>query len=141
MSTDANKALVRRYIEELWNNRDLSVVDEIISPTYLFHSQSAPADLDGPDGVRKHFAMITAAFPDVQFTIEDLIAEGDKVVVLWTGRSTHQGDYMGVAPTGKDLTTVIVAIHRIEDGKLAETWVCWDNLAMLRQLGAFPPPG
>lgn len=141
MSTEANKALVRRYLEELWNNRDLSLADEIVNPTYVFHSQSVPEDLHGTEGVGHMVGMITGAFPDVEFTIEDLVAEGDTVAVRWSALSTHQGDYMGIAPTGKSVTVHLVAIHRVEDGKLAETWVAWDNLAVLRQIGAFPPPG
>ena len=135
MSTEENKALVRRFCEECYNKGDLDVFDEIVDPEWVNHS---------PDGTTMHrddFREMVGSrelFPDMKITIEDMIAEGDKVVVRRTTTGTHKGEFMGIAATGKQVTTSGIVVQRYAAGKLAESWTNNDDLGMLRQLGALP---
>ena len=135
MSTEENKAIIRRYFEELFNQGNLSVADEIIAEGY---QSTLPGVGPGPDGQKQFYQMYQAAFPNLHFTIEDMIAEGDKVVTRWTARATHQGEFQGIAPTGKQVTVSGISIDRIADGKMQETWTNYDQLGMLQQLGVIP---
>jgi len=136
---EANKALVRRIYEEVLNQRNLAVADEVTTLDSLNHE--GPDELrDGPEGVRNVVRMLSAAFPDYHMTIEDMIAEGDKVVVRSTLSGTHQGAFFGIPPTGKTFTQGQIHILRIENGKVAEHWAMRDDLGMMQQLGAIPAP-
>lgn len=132
--SEENKAIVRRFLDELHNKRNLAIVDELAMPNYTGHGGGAST----PEEVKQDASRRAAAFPDIQLTIEDQIAEGDKVVTRWTMRGKHQGEFQGIAPTGKEVTMTGTFIHRIEGGKLAERWVNADQTAMLQQLGAIP---
>jgi steroid delta-isomerase-like uncharacterized protein len=136
MSTEENKALVRRYVED-WNKRNLAAL-EIFAPDYVFHGAFPPGfspDLAG--GKQLRMALWTA-FPDMHATVENLIAEGDKVASRWTLRGTHQGDLMGIPPTGKQVSLTMTSIDRFEAGKCVESWGDADALGFLQQLGAIP---
>ena len=140
MSAEENKALVRRYVEEVVNQRNLDLLDEIFAPDFVEYG----ADTDQVSGVedaKQFFDMLRSGFPDFQGTIEDLFAEGDKVVLRFTFRGTHQGEFMGIAPTGKQVTMPGIDIFRIADGKLVELWGQEDVLGMMQQLGAIPELG
>ena len=140
MSTEANKAFARRLFEEVFNKQNLALAGELLAPGAVSHA--APAGTaDGPEGIRQVVTMLSNAFPDQHTTIEDLIAEGDKVVVSATFSGTHQGAFMGIPPTGKHFTQRQIHILCITDGKLAEHWAVMDDLAMMRQLGMAPTPG
>ena len=136
--SEANIALVRRAFEEVANKGDLAVVDEIIAPDFVRHDLGGGPDLVGPEGVRRLMAAQRAAFPDLQLAIEQLILQGDMAVARYTGRGTHQGPFLGVAPTGKQVTWAGVNLYRIAGGKLAETWQLADMLGIMRQIGAVP---
>jgi predicted ester cyclase len=129
MTPDENKALIRRWIEEVWNKNDYRIVDELIPP-------------DAREGVKQWHAMLHRAFPDAQFTIEEMIAEGDKVVVRWTGAGTHLGEWddgsAKFAPTGKHVTLNGMVIYRIAAGMLVQHWANADDLGVLQQLGVLP---
>ena len=142
MSAEYNKAIVRRWYQEIFAQGNLALSDEICAADYLNHDPSAPPGgwPRGPEGTKAIVATYRGAFPDVQFTIEDQVAEGDKVVTRWTGRGTHTGPLMGMPPTGKSMTVTGISIERIADGKIAETWVNFDALGMLQQLGVAPVP-
>ena len=127
MSAD-NKALVRRYVEEVLNKRNLDLIDDLFAPTFIDHDSSMP-EAKGPAGVKRLAAMVHASFPDLHFTIEDMIAERDKVVYRYSVRGTHQKDFMGIAATGKEITFTGIHIYRVNDGKLQEEWENWDTLA------------
>ncbi len=131
-----NKAVFRRYFEEVLNTGNLDLVDELIARTYVSHYPTGYDFGGGPEGVKQIVTAVRAGFPDVHFTIEDLIAEGDKVVGRWTFRGTHQGDFMGILPTGKKVSVMGIAIYRVARGKIAEAWVAWDSLGLVQQLGA-----
>jgi len=137
MSTEANKALVRRLIEEAWNQGNPDVIDELVSLDYVLHID-APGP-PGREGYKRDVLMHRTAFPDLRFTIEDMVAEGDKVVLRATLRGTHRGEYIGIAPTGKQITLTAISIRRITDGQIAEEWVEMDMLGLMQQLGVAPP--
>lgn len=137
MSAD-NKAVFRRYFEEVLNAGNLALVDDLIARGYVSHYPTGYDFGGGPEGVKQIVSAVRTGFPDVHFTVEDVIAEGDKVVGRWTFRGTHQGDFMGILPTGRKVSVMGIAIYRIARGKIAEAWVAWDSLGLLQQLGAVP---
>ena len=120
MSVEENKAIIRRVFEEALNQGNLAVVDEVFSSNFVDHS--TPDQVPGPRGVKDYFTMVRAGFPNMQVTIDDLIAEGDKVVVGTTWRGTHRGNYEGIASTGKQVIRTLIHIFRLEDGKIVEEW-------------------
>ena len=136
MSTQANKAIVRRLIEEAWNQGNLDVIDELVSPHYVLHID-APGP-GGREGYKQDVVIHRSAFPDLQFTIDDMVAEGDKVVLRATLRGTHQGEYIGIPPTGKAITLTAISIRRIANGQIAEEWVELNMLGLMQQLGVVP---
>src|SRR3712207_716323 len=141
MSKEENKALVRREIEEVFSAQgDLDVADEIFAADYVNHNALSPDPTRGPEGAKEYARMYRNAFPDVQLSIEDQVAEGDKVVTRWIGSGTHQGEMMGIAPTGNRVRVTGITISRIEDGKIVEEWDNFDALGMMQQLGAIPSP-
>ncbi len=139
MSTEENKALSRRLIEEVWNQGNLAVIDELTAPNYVDHDPTGP--IQGPEGMKQFVSMYLTAYPDTHFTIEDQIAEGDRVVTRWTARGTHKGPLMGIPPTGKQVTVAGISIDRVVNGKLVEDWSSYDALGMMQQLGVVPAPG
>ncbi len=140
MSAEENKALVRRYVEEVVNQRNPDLLDEIFAPDFVEYGADTD-QVSGVENLKQSFDMLRSGFPDFQRTIEDLFAEGDKVVLRFTFRGTHQGEFMGIAPTGKQVTMSGIDIFRIADGKVVELWGQEDMLGMMQQLGAIPEPG
>ena len=136
--SETNKALCRRFIEEVWNNRRLSVIDELFAANYTEHNVCGPDFGRGPDSVRKMLNYYLTAFPDAHFTIEDLIVEEDLCALRWTARGTHRGELSGVPPTGKRVTVTGTTVTRIANGKFVESHVTWDALGMMQQLGVAP---
>ena len=137
MSSEQNKAIVRRLIEEAWKG-DLSVVDELIDRDYVGYDPSNPEPLRGPDGFKENVSTFRAAYSDARIIVDEQIAEGDKVVTRWTGRGTHDGDLMGVAPTGKQVTVSGLTLSRLANGKVVEEYTNWDTFGMAQQLGVVP---
>jgi steroid delta-isomerase-like uncharacterized protein len=136
-----NKALVRRWFKEFWSKGNLAVADQIVAPNYANHDSAGPMPEPGREGLKKHMTAYRTAFPDLTFSIDDVLAEGNKVTVRWTSRGTHKGAVMGIAPTGKPFTITGISVVRVTSGKVAEGWVTWDTLGMLQQLGAIAPLG
>ncbi len=139
MSIEENKAVSRRYMEEIINTKYPTAIDEICSPDYIDHA-SFPGMPPNRDGLKQYSEMRAASLPDYHSTIEGIIAEGDKAVLRFTGRGTHRGAMMGIPPTGKQVTIKGIAIHRIAKGKVVENWVTMDMLSVMQQLGVVPPP-
>ncbi len=138
--SEENKAIVRREIEELFNrDGNLDAADEIYASNYVGHEPTT-GDNRGIEGAKQFAAAYRDAFPDLQATIEDQIAEGDKVATRFRARGTHQGDLEGIAPTGNQIEITGIFISRIAEGKIAEDWSNFDALGMLQQIGAIPPP-
>lgn len=136
MSLDEQKLLMRRFIEEVWNKGNLGVADEIFDRQAT--SPSAPQLPPGPEGVKIIARMFRSAFPDFHMTINDLIADGDKVVGRFSQGGTHTGTFMGIAPTGKKVEFTEIGILRIANGKVVESWYATDMLRLLHTLGAVP---
>ena len=136
--SEENKAVVRRAFEEVANKGDMTTVDEIIAPEYVRHDLAGGPDAHGPDGVKLLIAGLRSAFPDLRTTIEDIFADGDRVVVRFTARGTQSGPFQGMAPTGREAAWAGVNIYRVSGGRIRETWQLADGLGLLRQLGVAP---
>jgi predicted ester cyclase len=152
MSTEENKALVRRFFEEVVNKGNVAVVDELLAPNILLHFD-VPSDVPVPaewqlslEEIKQYFSQFRTTFPDYHFAIELQVAEGDMVVTRGTARGTHMGEYRsliykGIPPTGKQVTWTETWIYRIADGKFVEFWSNEDDVGRLQQIGALPMPG
>jgi len=136
--SEANKNVVRRLFEEVWNNGYLHVADELFAPNYIHHDASTPDVGRGPDSEKKRVTLYRTAFPDLRLTIEDSIAEGETVVARWTCRGAHRSDLNGIAPTGKQFAITGVSVMRFAGGKMVEGYVNWDALGLTQQLGVVP---
>ena len=129
MSVEKNKALARRYQEEVWGKGNLALLDELLAPEFV--DPSLPVGMDPRfAGARRAVQGALDAFPEAQWTVEDLIAEGDKVVIRWKLQATHEHEFRGIAPGGKPVTVAGITILRIAGGKIVERWVNWDSLAL-----------
>lgn len=136
MSSEENMALERRLVEEVWNKHNPGAADAFVAPDVI-QNNSLPGTRPGRDGYRQTLEMLFSAFPDVRLTVEDLIADGDKVVERWTIRGTHRGDFMGMPATNKQVTVSGIDIYRYAGGRRVETWSQYDSLGMMRQLRQF----
>ena len=141
MLSETNKTVSRRFFEEAFGKGNLNVLDEIIAPDHVNNGPGALPELPtGPDGAKKLVTVYRNAFPDIRFTIEDQIAEGDQVVTRWTADGTHQGELIGIPPTNKTSTVTGIAVDRIVNGKIAETWGIFDQFGMMQQLDIISMP-
>jgi steroid delta-isomerase-like uncharacterized protein len=138
MSLDTNKALMRRIYDQVLNDRRLEEIDELAVTAYDEHDP-LPGQREGRDGLKDRVRMLVEGLAPT-FTVEDIVAEGDRVVVRWTNSGRHVGDFLGMPPTGHSYAIAGIDIYRIEDGQLAEHWHVIDQLAMLQQLGLIPAP-
>ena len=129
MSGEENKAIVRRYLEEIWNSGDLEVAHEIVTPAVVL--RSSLRHMEGLEAFKEFVAVVRTVFPDIHFTTEDLIAQGDEVAAHWTMTGTQEGDFMGMAATGKHFIVPGVSILRLSEGKVAEAWLLWDPLNLM----------
>ena len=134
------KVLVRRLFEEVWNQGNLAAIDELFAPSYIRYDPAAP-EAKGLAGFKQLVVLLRTAFPDLHFTLEEIIAEGDKVMSRALLRGTHRGEYLGIAPTGKPVAVMGMVVLRIAQGKFQEGWLMMDNLGLLQQLGVVPPLG
>ena len=134
MSIDSNKALVKRYFEQVWGERRPDRLAEFWADDFVYHG--GPTDLEGLKGLWRFLN----AFPDVQFTLEDFIGEGEKVVARWVCTGTHQGEFMGIPATGVQNSYTGITIFRLANSKFVEVWLQADNLSMMQQTGAIPIP-
>ena len=138
MSIEANKAIARRLVEEVQNQHNISAMDELYAPNYVYHAaHGVPPTLEGN---KQFFQYLFSAFPDLHLTIHDQIAEADKVVTRKTMSGTHQGAFVGIPATGKRMTLEILEILHIDGGKILGSWVFYDRLSLMYQLGALPLP-
>ncbi len=137
--TAANKALLRRFYREVYVDWNMSLADEVLSPRFTSHD--GPNDgQTGPQAFRDYSAAIRSAVPDARYDVDDLIAEGDRVVVRWKLLGTHMGDFGGIAPTGRPIVLKGIAIYRVDEGKLMERWVVSDLHGLLEEIGAAARP-
>ena len=140
MSTETNKAIVRRLEEQVWNKHRLDLFEEFYTEDTILHAASFPSR-SGLQAVKEDVAMMLNVYPDIQVAEEDMIAEGDEVVLRWTMRGTHQGELLGIPPTGNQVTSSGVTIFRLVNGKIAEEWFWPDNLNSFQQMGVIPALG
>ena len=139
MSIEENKAIVRRFFEELLSTDNFAVADEILSPDFRFYFAGSPVAMD-LESYMEFLVARRAAFPDRRFIVEDMIGEGDKVSARFTMRGTHKGEFRGIAPSGTELTMTGIDMIRISEGKLVEDRIEVDQLGMMQQLGAETSP-
>jgi len=137
MSAEKNKATLRRIVEEVVNKGNLAIVPELIAPNYVSHTTP---EVKGPEGFKQNTTMLRTAFPDLHWTIENMVAEGDLVAHRFTMTGTFKSKYGDIAPTGKKLTLPAVILSRFEGGKEVEAWMYSDSLTFYRQLGIPIPP-
>jgi len=140
MTTEENKASGRRFLDEVINRGNLAVLDELTGPNFVDHSLP-PGVPPGNEGFKAVVTMFRAAFPDLHYTIDDEIAEGERLVHRTTGHGTMKGDFQGMPASGKEATWSEIHIVRFADGKLVEHWAVGDQLGMLAQLGFAQAPG
>ena len=140
MSLEANKALVRRFIEEVQNQHKLMAVDEIMDPNMIDHA-AKPSSLNSVETFKKFFSGMLITFPDLKAVIHNQVAEGDTVVTHKTFHGTHKGVFMGIPPTGKKVAIEVIDIFRIAGNKFAEHWAVVDMMNVMHQLGVLPSPG
>ena len=141
MSTEDNKATVRRFMEEVWNQGRVALIDELFAPDFISHEEGRP-DVSTLEDFKRGLTEVRSAFPDIHVTIEDMITEGDKVVVRFTWHGTNTGDIvtMRLPATGKHVTVTAISIGRFVEGKLVELWPLENDLSLFQQLGLIPMP-
>lgn len=140
MSVQENKALARRVFDEVWSQGNLDLADEILTPDFVGRPGGLGEPFKGPAGAKEFIGRLREGFPDITFTIEDTIAEGDLVATRWTATGTHDGEFMGFEPTGRRATIGGMTIQRFEDGRIVEGWTQPDAVGLLRVIGALPEP-
>jgi steroid delta-isomerase-like uncharacterized protein len=129
---------MHRAVDEIWNQERYDLLPEFVASDFVIHAPHG--DVRGRDGAAQFFAMLHQAFPDIHFTIEDQIADGDRVVTRWTATGTHQGEFQGIAPTNRQVRMTGTDIDRFAGGKVIECWTTTDDLGLMQQLGAIPAP-
>jgi steroid delta-isomerase-like uncharacterized protein len=134
------KMIARREFEEVYSRGNLDVVDEIVSAEYVCYDPALPEPVRGREGLKQAVTGFRRAFPDLTFTVEDQIVEGDTVVTRWTATGTHRGELFGLAGTGRRVTMTGIDIERFADGRIVEVWASWDLHGLLRQLGFATAP-
>jgi steroid delta-isomerase-like uncharacterized protein len=140
MSIEENKTLARRMVEEIFTRGNLNLADEFVASDFVEHEELPPGLPGGREGVIQLTTMLRSAFPDLKATVDDVIAEGDKVVIRQTWSGTHKGEFMGIPPTGKKVSFGVIDIIRVAGGKMVEHWGQMDAMGMMQQLGAIPAP-
>jgi predicted ester cyclase len=137
----ANRAIGRRVLLELWSQGKLELADELYAPGYVDHVGRGPEPgrVSGPEGIKQAVTMFRTAFPDLQYTVEEEMAERDLVMTRFSARGTNRGPFLGAPPTGRVVNYTGFDLNRILDGKIIESWVNYDALALLQQIGLVPP--
>jgi steroid delta-isomerase-like uncharacterized protein len=139
MSAEENKAIMRRFWD-VWEEGNIELLDELLAPEYINHTLAAPDLPPGPEGVKAVVSMFRSAMSDLKVVIEDMVAEGEKVVTRYALEGTHKGELFGVAPTGRGLSIKSMTVERVVEGKIIEHWRVTDEMGMMRQLGVFGAP-
>lgn len=138
ISTEQTKALIRKAVEEIWNKGNFDNLEDLVSEDFVIHFPREGEDIRGPENVKQFYIELRKAFPDLRFTIIDLIAEKNKVVTHWAATGTHKAEFKGIPATGKKVAFKAVDIDRLVNGKFVECWTNVDELSLLQQLGAIP---
>jgi steroid delta-isomerase-like uncharacterized protein len=141
MSAQENKIVSWRLQEEVFGQDKLALVDELLAPDYVSHAPGDPELSRGPEDIKEIVRAYHAAFPDLTFTVEKRVAEGDLVVTRWIARGTHQGEFMGVPPSGRRIEVSGMSMDRISGSRIVENWNNWEALELMQQVGAIPESG
>ena len=139
MSAEKNKVILRRFWEEVFNGRNLDLIDELFAKNWVYHGP-AGQEVNGPEGLKQYLTIYFNAIPDLHAKVEDVFAEGDRVGSRATCIGTHKGELMGIAPTGKQVTITVICLSRLMNDKIVEDWELVDLFGMMQQLGVFPSP-
>ena len=137
MSPEENKAVVRRFVEEVFNQGNLAAVDRFLAAEYR-DANALPGQEPGREGAKRAFSLYQEVFPDLRYTIEEMIAEGDTVVTRVTFRGTHRGALLGIPPTNRQVSVPAVHFTRLVEGTIREHWSLMDDLGLMQQLGLVP---
>jgi steroid delta-isomerase-like uncharacterized protein len=141
MSIDANEAVVRRFWDTVINQRDIGAADEVLAADYIHHDPALPPAMQlGRDAYLQGMSAFHDGFPDLNVTVDDLFGEGDKVVCRWTVRGRQERTFMGIPSSGRTIVVSAISVHRLADGRITESWVNFDALGMMQQLGVVPTP-
>ena len=140
MFTEENKAVVRRLLD-VWEQGNIDLIDELVAPDYVNHNPATPEQPTGPEGLKGAVTMFRSAIPDLKMVVEDMIAEGDKVVLRYTLEGTNEGELFGIPSTGQQLSIKSITVERVSDGRIRDHWRVTDTLDMMQQLGVVPEPG
>lgn len=140
MASD-NKKIIRRLYEEVWNKRRLELMNELALPSHALNGPNFFGSSIGPEAYRNQVLLFITGFPDLKFEVEDMIAEGDKVVSYWTLSGTHKGEFYGVPATNKKVSVDGITIHQMANGRIMDSYVSWDVWGMMQQLGVVPALG
>ncbi len=140
--SEANKAVIRRFWDEMLSGHNLNVAEELFTPDFVDHDADDPIEgrVSGVEGAKREVGVFFTAFPDMEVTIDEIIAEGDRVAVRGMLRGTHKGELLGIPPTGKTVNVWAWQTYRLAGGRIAEAWLNVDRLTLLQQLGVIPPP-
>ncbi len=136
--SEENKRIVVESTEEIWNNNNVSAIERFIAPNFAGHDPAVPRVISGIDGYRHYYKTFATAFPDQHFTNEDVLAEHDRVIVRWFVEGTHKGNLGDIPPTGKRVKVKGINIFRISNHQIAEEYMSWDTLGLMKQIGVVP---
>jgi steroid delta-isomerase-like uncharacterized protein len=139
--SDENKAVVRRLYLELWNQRKPGLADQLFAASHAFNEPNTFGASVGPEAYKRQYTRFLTAFPDLRFTIEDMVCEDDKVVVSWILSGTHKGEFMGIPATGKKVSMGGITINSVVNGKILDSYVIYDALGLAKQFGVGLPAG
>jgi predicted ester cyclase len=141
MSTEQIKALARRVVDEIFSRGNIGIADELLATDFVEREELPPGISRDREGVKQLATMLRSAFPDLNVTVDDIVAEGDKVVLRQTWSGTHRGEFMGIAPTGRKVSFGVIDILRVAGGKFVEHWGQMDGMGLMQQLNAVPGSG
>jgi len=137
MTTNNKDVVLRYWYQELWDNWNIAVADDFLTDDYHLHAPGVPVPLDR-DTTKQVVAMYGKSFPDLKHTVDELIGEGDTLAARWTVRGTHKGEFQGIPASGKSVKLSGITVHHLKDGRVRETWLVYDNMELLQQIGAVP---
>jgi steroid delta-isomerase-like uncharacterized protein len=137
--SDSPNELIHHLYREFWNERKLEVVDQLISQSHALTSAHIFGTTVGPAAYKKQLGVFLTGFPDFRFAVEQTISENDKIAVMWTFTGSHQGEFLGIAPTNKTVSIIGITVHQVADGKILDSLALWDAISLFRQLGVELP--
>lgn len=141
MSSEKHETLFRRFFEELWDQHHMEIIDELVAENHVDHTAGSPPLPAGPEGVKQFASIYFTAFPDIRSSVEEIFADGERVVVRWKAWGTHAGHLLSIAPTNKPVTITGITIAHFANGQIVEQWTNFDNLGLLQQVGVVPALG